>query len=105
MNVEPFVTKLLIATPEFALVIAKKEDAEELVVEPNVRTTMIAFPTRVPARFAIKSSWNELTDFQVCRLGKCVAEGECGSYCLTSLDCYGGACVNNCVNWRCTEKN
>jgi len=41
---------------------------------------------------------------QICRAGKCVADGECGSYCLTPLDCYGGACVNNCVNWRCTEK-
>eukprot|EP01127_Copromyxa_protea_P016589 TRINITY_DN4949_c0_g2_i1.p1 TRINITY_DN4949_c0_g2~~TRINITY_DN4949_c0_g2_i1.p1 ORF type:complete len:412 (+),score=62.74 TRINITY_DN4949_c0_g2_i1:7-1242(+) len=40
---------------------------------------------------------------QICRLGKCVADGECGSYCLTALDCYGGACINNCVNWRCTQ--
>jgi len=41
---------------------------------------------------------------QVCRLGKCVADGECDSYCLTPLDCYGGACVDSCVNFACTKK-
>jgi len=41
---------------------------------------------------------------KICRLGSCVADGECGSYCLTPLDCYGGECVNNCVNFQCTKK-
>jgi hypothetical protein len=41
---------------------------------------------------------------QICRLGKCVADGECDAYCLTPLDCYGGACVNNCENFACTKK-
>jgi len=41
---------------------------------------------------------------KVCRLGSCVDDGECGSYCLTPLDCYGGACVGNCVDFTCTMK-
>jgi len=43
------------------------------------------------------------TTCTICRLGHCVADGECDAYCLTPQDCYGGACVNNCVNNACTK--
>jgi len=38
---------------------------------------------------------------RTCRLGRCVDTGNCGSYCLTPLDCYAGSCTNKCVNWQC----
>lgn len=40
---------------------------------------------------------------QTCRLGRCSDNGNCGAYCLNNLDCYGGACVNNCTKFACTE--
>jgi len=41
------------------------------------------------------------SECQTCRLGRCVSFGNCGSYCQTQQDCYGGSCTNNCRNWRC----
>jgi len=39
----------------------------------------------------------------VCRLGRCSDTGDCGAYCLNGLDCYGGACVNNCTRFTCSS--
>jgi len=41
---------------------------------------------------------------QTCRLGRCVSSGECGSYCLTPVDCFGGACVAKCKNFQCVPE-
>jgi len=38
----------------------------------------------------------------VCRLGRCSDGGECGNYCLSPTDCYGGSCQGKCQNWKCS---
>lgn len=44
------VTDLMTASPEFAMVIARMEDAEELVVVLSVRTTMTVNHTPLPVK-------------------------------------------------------